>query len=1589
MKKSLVSFLTLWLAFSSSHGAQSAWVHYNANHFLVYSNDNLGNHLPDFSYAGYAGGGVAIPTNQVVRTNLNAQVGDNTAYIQNAINYVSGLTPDANGSRGVVLLNPGTYQIAGTLAVNAGGVILRGSGNNTNTGTVLLVTGNARTVLSVSGSGSWTQTGGTYTIGDTYVPLGATNFHVSTSGVLWGTNVTVSADADVFTNGTLLYAYDWDGVNATVNGIAFTGTSTTSGGANVSLSGIGDNYTGYSSASPPFSTLSNAYQSILAGGEYNSGAATATVTLNNLTIGRVYAVQMWVDDSRGGSVAGRTETVTGSNVVTLADNVPAATGGVGQYTIGVFTAGATSQTFSLLGSASTQLNALLVSDVTTTGYQPVNPPAQSAASAFAVGETIVVQRPWTQAWINAIAMSNYWSPGDSLKFERQVVAVSGNQVTVDAPLCNPIESQWTTGLAYQVTDPGRIQQCGLENLCAVGQIADYPSNILTGVFADFSNLKNCWARNLLLSGWGNAINLDGGSKWCTVQDCQYTNPATGTASAAPAAWTVAGAQDLFQRCSSYGGHFWVMVSQDSTPGPDVFLNMTSGGISDNASPHQRWAAGVLFDSINTAPDTTGGSTPYLGIINRGGAGTGQGWGAGFSLIYNCQVPQFQLEQPNVPNHYNWVIGGIGSKDSYSDNGIYDALGAILNPQSLYLEQLRERLGGAAVENIGYQLFTLSTSPASQAVLVGGSTAYTVNVGDPAAMGNVVALAVGGLPANANAVFSTNSVVGAGAATLLVTASNSVAPGTYTLSITGTNSGVSLTNLVSLTIGNFGLSASPATQTVIVGSSNGSYTVAVATNSAFSGTVSFGVGGLPAGTSAGFSPGSLPGAGNSTLTVSVTGTAPAGNYTLTISGTNGPVVASTTVSLVIVATPVWTGGSPGDNNWNDAANWGGIALAPGAPLIFDGNVRLNNTNNTAAGTVYSNLVFNPGAGVFVLNGNSITLGGGLTNNSANVQTVDLGLNFNTSLTLNGGGGLILGGELTNTLGAPGYTTLTLAGTGTLTNLLSSPSSPGGTNNLTMITGTANWTLADNSLSTPMTVPWAFNIQSGTFNFGTAGSLPVLTSITPRSLPQDNQVGVQTGSVGTLNIVNGTLTLVARLDTATANTSTGIVNQVGGTLNLDDQFQGANGSNLGEVSIVNISGGTMNIGTGASPGGPFYLASRGNGTLNLTSGTLNCGTLDISRNADGGSFGSVGVVNLNGGTIVASKVATATANGQNGGNPSATFNFNGGTLKINSSTPPFFHGSTVAPLIPITAVVRSGGVYIDSNGNTNLFAEPLLHDSGLGSLPDGGLTKNGAGCLILVSNVSYTGNTTVNAGTLALSNAVALGSSPVLTVAPGATLDASGRSDGTLTLNNGQTLGGSGVLNGNVVVGGGATLFPGNPLGTLTCNDNLTLNGGSTTEMGLNPSLSTNEVVSVAGALTYGGTLVLTNLGGPFSNGNSFKLFNAAGGFNGGFTNIVPVIPAVNLGWNTNGLTNGVLGVVALPTASPRFGSVNFSSNGLVLGGTNGVSNWTYYVLASTNLGASVSSWTRLATNAFNANGGFLFTNPFPATASPNFYLLQLQ
>jgi hypothetical protein len=147
------------------------WIEFK-NGKLLYGFDKNGNRVPDFSTAGYGGGAAEIPTVAVREILDPVSSGDDTPRIQAAIVALAQLPLDKNGFRGALLLHAGTYRIAGTIILDASGIVLRGSGAGKD-GTMLIAEGLPRTIIRVAGQGSWQEAGPRHAIVDAYVPIGA------------------------------------------------------------------------------------------------------------------------------------------------------------------------------------------------------------------------------------------------------------------------------------------------------------------------------------------------------------------------------------------------------------------------------------------------------------------------------------------------------------------------------------------------------------------------------------------------------------------------------------------------------------------------------------------------------------------------------------------------------------------------------------------------------------------------------------------------------------------------------------------------------------------------------------------------------------------------------------------------------------------------------------------------------------------------------------------------------------------------------------------------------------------------------------------------------------------------------------------------------------------------------------------------------------------------------------------------------------------------------------------------------------------------------------------------------------------------
>jgi len=666
------------------------------------------------------------------------------------------------------------------------------------------------------------------------------------------------------------------------------------------------------------------------------------------------------------------------------------------------------------------------------------------------------------------------------------------------------------------------------------------------------------------------------------------------------------------------------------------------------------------------------------------------------------------------------------------------------------------------------------------------------------------------------------------------------------------------------------------------------------------------------------------------------------YVVYAVGPNGQSLLSTQTSATPSATPQMI--KSDTTTMDTAADWSGVAPAIGEVGLFNNIISsANEAALTLGGDIaVGGLVFtnNLNGNVTVATGNTLTLGGsGIDMSKANHSVT-----FNNPITL----------AATQVWNITNGQSLTISG------VFSSASNTviqtgGGTLYLGTGTSDAGANIQVNSGIVQANVSSGIMIllNGGTFNVNVADGNPM--NIISGSTEQ-NVGGNRTWS-GNLT-GSGPLTVIA----SSTHTWNGNNSGYSGTITL----QGGGALRLSSITAVSattaytFNGGTMN----ANASGLFSLGSlSGSGTINTASGeNFSIGVLGANT-AFSGIIAGAGFIQKDGG----GNLALIGANTYSGGTT-----INSGILQI---------GGGGAAGIPGTG-------NITNNATLAFNRSDAIDDTSFGVISGSGiLDKQGGGRLALTKAHTYSGPTTIEAGVLALTNSGAIANSSSIGISSGALFDVSGTTSGSMTLANGKTIWGAGSVNGNFVVGGGAILSPGmNGIGTLTFSNSLTLAAGCTNIFEISNVPLTNSVARIFGALTNGGTLIVTNIGAAaLTSGNSFKLFNAAS-YTGAFSKVIlPSLPA-GLGWNTNILnTSGTLSVAVV--SKPLIASAAVSSDGFELTGTGGVANANYYLLGSTNLAAPLTNWTRLLTNQFDSNGNFNFTNP--AGNDPQlFYLLQL-
>jgi len=373
------------------------------------------------------------------------------------------------------------------------------------------------------------------------------------------------------------------------------------------------------------------------------------------------------------------------------------------------------------------------------------------ASGYKVGDRIAVQRPSTKEWISYIGcdkLSPRWvmdkdrkkvdgtkqwkAAGYTLNFERTITAIADNTITIDAPIVQMMDQKFGGGATFHYEAPNRVTEVGIENIRLVSEFGKpvegnrYGAPELTrkselhGWHAIdlLRNTENTWVRNVYSDYFGRTL-VKALGKRATIQDCVSLGHASKITGGRRYPFALSGQLNLVQRCLAIEGRH-EFVNGARVPGPNAFVDCIGFQTKQFVGPHHRYAVGTLYDNIK--------SERRMESRFRDNAGTGHGWAGAQTCFYNCISPAIMLGSPpggiswsigsgklvptpgvkvnpNRPGDYKWVLGTIPSTVKFvGSTGTIEKSDVIrVSPASLYYQQVKDRLGEAAVNRLANEV----------------------------------------------------------------------------------------------------------------------------------------------------------------------------------------------------------------------------------------------------------------------------------------------------------------------------------------------------------------------------------------------------------------------------------------------------------------------------------------------------------------------------------------------------------------------------------------------------------------------------------------------------------------------------------------------------------------------------------------------------------------------------------------------------------------------------------------------------------------------------------------------------------------------
>lgn len=587
---------------------------------------------------------------------------------------------------------------------------------------------------------------------------------------------------------------------------------------------------------------------------------------------------------------------------------------------------------------------------------------------------------------------------------------------------------------------------------------------------------------------------------------------------------------------------------------------------------------------------------------------------------------------------------------------------------------------------------------------------------------------------------------------------------------------------------------------------------------------------------------------------------------------GRVLTAAEIQALMNLTATWNGSV--DSSWINAANWDNLPASSNVlTMNFPGTTLINSNNDSATQPFQVGQLnhSNTSAGPNVISGNQIqfSTGGSFNQSSATALNFNAPLDLAGNMTfgLTGSGAVTLGGQLTGAGGA------TVSGTGTLKI----------NNTGTASTNSGLFTVAGTTLE----------VDSA---FGTSG------------------VTLSSGAVKGIGTIGGTLTAnggviapgINNGQTATLTVASLVLNG-GAAVNFDLNDTPA-GTNFDSIAVTGalVSGGTVNFNLG--PGFTGQTGFPKTYTL-ITSTSAPSGPVPLIGTITGGAFhvsniafsGNNLTVTFDPGAAVTGTWST-NATPENWNTPgnwlagtvpvpgvATTLNFptlgfvNPYTANNNVPSPPYvlnllnLNSNTNGNVLGGSAIKFDGGAPAIQQQNSGSFdlqmpvslaSTATIVGNGSGALTilgtisgAGGISNTDPNLTLTLNNAAgntYTGNTTINNGSLVIANTTG-----------------SITGTGNVAMAAGTSLSGAGKLTGSLTFTGATTLNPGATAGAIgsIASGPLTLDTNTNISLDL-AAPGTSDVIAVTGNLTLAGNLNVTNSGGNMATGD-YTLFTFTG------------------------------------------------------------------------------------------------------------------